>query len=242
MRNWFLVGISLGFLSVRAEQTFESGASRPQLIELFTSEGCSSCPPAERWLSAHIDDPDLWKTFAPLSWHVTYWDYLGWTDAFARKEYSKRQYDYAAFWNNRNVYTPCFVRDGAEWQDRSERFAATAARGRLSVTVSDGLRVKATYSDTPETKTSVEIWVALTASGITTDVKRGENAGRALQHDFVVAQVLSSSGALQDGSFSSEISLTLPKTISGKRLALVVWVTASGQMTPLQVTGGWLKP
>src|SRR5690348_8781739 len=70
---------------------FESGDTQTPLLELYTSEGCSSCPPAEAWLSQLKKSPKLWKDFVPVSFHVDYWDYLGWKDPFAMKAYSRRQ-------------------------------------------------------------------------------------------------------------------------------------------------------
>ncbi|MDQ3115241.1 MAG: DUF1223 domain-containing protein [Verrucomicrobiota bacterium] len=76
---------------------------RTHLLELFTSEGCSSCPPAEAWLSKLKDDPGLWRDFVPLAFHVDYWDRLGWRDPFASKVWTSRQYEYSARWKSSNV-------------------------------------------------------------------------------------------------------------------------------------------
>jgi hypothetical protein len=78
----------------------ETSSSQVRLLELFSSEGCSSCPPAETWLSNLQNSSELWKSIVPVSFHVTYWDYLGWTDRFARPEYTQRQQEYAALWNS----------------------------------------------------------------------------------------------------------------------------------------------
>src|SRR6266436_651609 len=85
------------------ELRFQSNAKQTALIELYTSEGCSSCPPAEAWLSQLKADPRLWKDFVPLAFHVDYWDYLGWRDPFASKEWTARQYRYSAAWKNDGV-------------------------------------------------------------------------------------------------------------------------------------------
>src|ERR1700752_821515 len=96
---------------------FQSGAQKTHLIELFTSEGCSSCPPAEAWLSKLKSEPRLWKDFVPIAFHVDYWDRLGWRDPFASKEWTARQYQYSNAWKAETVYTPGFVLDGREWRD-----------------------------------------------------------------------------------------------------------------------------
>src|SRR3984957_20276838 len=93
----------------------DGGARRVTLLELYTSEGCSSCPPAEAWLTNLRNDPRLWREFVPVSFHVNYWDRLGSPDKIASRPFTDRQDAAAAAWGNGCVYTPCFVRDGAEW-------------------------------------------------------------------------------------------------------------------------------
>ncbi len=78
-------------LSLATEARFESGPEQTALIELYTSEGCSSCPPAEAWMSHLKDDPGLWKQFVPIAFHVDYWDRLGWRDRFSSKRWTERQ-------------------------------------------------------------------------------------------------------------------------------------------------------
>src|SRR2546427_12578483 len=99
------------------EVVFESKPTRTHLIELFTSEGCSSCPSAEAWLSKLKAEPRLWKDFVPIAFHVDYWDRLGWRDPFAAKEWTARQYQYSAVWKSDSVYTPGFWLDGREWHE-----------------------------------------------------------------------------------------------------------------------------
>ena len=100
-----------------ADFEVETGPQRVHLIELFTSQGCSSCPPAEVWLSKLKSEPGLWKNFVPLAFHVDYWDYLGWRDPWATKEFSDRQRNYAEAWRRDSVYTPGFVLNGREWRE-----------------------------------------------------------------------------------------------------------------------------
>src|SRR5882757_1213593 len=83
-----------------APRHFTSGEGRTHLLELYTSEGCSSCPPAEAWLGDLRDAPGLWRDFVPVAFHVIYWDNLGWRDRFASKEYTARQYAYSAAWGS----------------------------------------------------------------------------------------------------------------------------------------------
>lgn len=93
-----------------------SAQRQTQVIELFTSEGCSSCPPADRWLSSLTDNKSLWKDFIPMAYHVDHWDYIGWKDVFADGKNSKRQRQYYKKGNISSVYTPGIVKAGREWR------------------------------------------------------------------------------------------------------------------------------
>src|SRR5437016_3348460 len=85
------------------EIVLHSGPTRVALIELYTSEGCSSCPPAEQWLGELRTSPALWKEFVPVALHVNYWDHLGWRDALASKVFTEREHGYAAVWRASSV-------------------------------------------------------------------------------------------------------------------------------------------
>src|SRR5438132_8079399 len=111
----FLAALLLGASALRAEVTLHSGPAQVALIELYTNEGCSSCPPAEKWLGELRGDAELWRRFVPVAFHVNYWDHLGWHDVLATKAYTEREYRYADTWRAPSVYTPCFVRNGQEW-------------------------------------------------------------------------------------------------------------------------------
>ncbi|HSH39027.1 MAG TPA: DUF1223 domain-containing protein, partial [Chthoniobacterales bacterium] len=102
MRNLFVLLATVAFnaAATAAEVKFQSGPVRTHLLELFTSEGCSSCPPAERWVSELRANPRLWKDFVPVAFHVDYWDRLGWPDRFAKKAFTGRQQAYAAAWRS----------------------------------------------------------------------------------------------------------------------------------------------
>ena len=113
----FLLGAVV--ISSAAESRFESGPQQTALIELYTSEGCSSCPPAEAWMSRLKNDPGLWKKFVPIAFHVDYWDRLGWRDRFSSQRWTERQLGYAALWRSDSVYTPAVVRNGSELRNWS---------------------------------------------------------------------------------------------------------------------------
>ncbi len=118
---------------------FQSDAKQVSLVELYTSEGCSSCPPAEDWLNRLKDSPGLWKTFVPVAFHVDYWNSLGWKDRLSSPEFSERQRDYAQLWHADNIYTPCFILNGGEWHGWLDHRDAPASGGEVGV-----LEVKST--------------------------------------------------------------------------------------------------
>src|SRR6059058_108688 len=145
--------------------TFESGDTQNSLIELFTSEGCSSCPPAEKWLSALKSSSDLWKKAVPVAFHVDYWDHLGWRDRFAKPEFTSRQRRYAAAWGGDSVYTPGFVVNGREWRDwfgnRALWRERPATAGNLRVTLSDETHVTAVFTPEDSRTSPLQLHVAL---------------------------------------------------------------------------------
>jgi hypothetical protein len=219
-----------------APQTFSSREARTHLLELYSSEGCSSCPPAEAWLGSLRDDPGLWRDFVPVAFHVVYWDHLGWRDRFASKEYTARQYAYASRWSSDSVYTPGFVLDGVEWRRASGQhppLSSAEKAGILSVEyAADGVcRVQFTGPG------DCDVHVALLGAGITSSVRAGENVGRTLHHDFVALAL--KEARLQNGA--AELTLPSPAREGVARCALAVWVTPRGELSPLQATGGWLN-
>ena len=225
-------------------QTFESGETQNSLIELFTSEGCSSCPPAEKWLSGLKSSSDLWKKVVPVAFHVDYWDRLGWRDRFAKPEFTSRQQRYAAAWGGDSVYTPGFVVNGKEWRDwfGGSAIPTTSTKvGVLHVSVDDDGKVSASFApDTMQTRALV-LNVALLGNDLESDVKRGENSGRKLRHDFVVLQ-LAKSEMTNQGNLWAATVLLMSNAGTDKATALAAWVQSSEAASPIQTTGGWLKP
>ena len=227
-----------------AESTFESGETQTSLIELFTSEGCSSCPPAERWLSAFKLNPDLWKKTVPVAFHVDYWDRLGWGDRFAKPEFTSRQRRYAAAWGGDSVYTPAFVVNGKEWRSwfGGNSVPTTSTKvGVLRVSLGDDGKLSATFAPETTELRALALNVALLGNDLSSDVKRGENSGRKLRHDFVVLDLITTDMVAAANGWTR--SVTLPRQFGGdKATAFAAWVTATETSTPIQATGGWLKP
>jgi hypothetical protein len=220
-----------------APRKFSSGPAQTHLIELFTSEGCSSCPPAEKWFGDLRAAPGLWRDFVPVAFPVDYWDRLGWKDRFARREFTDRQYHYGSVWGVTTVYTPGFVLDGKDWRERLGRKLPLPGEktGTLTVEIAGG-RCVVNYAPTAVADEAYEAHVALLGGGIVTQVKAGENRGETLEHEFVALAL--TRHTLAQGR--AEFALPSSAAPGVARQALAVWVTPRGSSEPLQATGGWL--
>jgi hypothetical protein len=238
IRRAFILLAMTGVISAQADQiVFESKPVRTHLIELYTSEGCSSCPPAEAWMSALKNEPRLWQDFVPVAFHVDYWDHLGWRDPFASKIWTERQTDYSLRWKKESVYTPAFALDGKEWRYSALPAAATETPGTLKISV-NGDRVVAVFKPSSDATGRYDIHLARLGFSVTADVTAGENSGRKLIHDFVVL------GLTNETMKSGVKELRLPAPITSTaepRTAVAAWVTQAGQIEPIQAVGGWLQ-
>ena len=227
------------------EQRFSSGETQVSLIELFSSEGCSSCPPAERWLASLREAPGLWRDFVPLEFHVNYWDRLGWPDRFASQDATQREYDYTAAWHSASVYTPCFVRDGAEWRDQLKVPGPAARKADvLTVLMSGGKSGRAEFAPMKSSaRDGFDLHIALLGSGLSSHVTAGENRGEMLKHEFVVLAFATHALAADASQkiHRAEFVVPVSKITDAPRQAVAAWVTRHGDSTPLQATGGWLE-
>jgi hypothetical protein len=223
---------------------FKSSRADATLLELYSSEGCSSCPPAEAWVSELKKSPGLFTEIFPVVFHVDYWDGLGWRDKFAKAVYTRRQRNYAAALSQDSVYTPEFVTGGREWKawfdgDRQPH-STTPTTGELSLQVSqDGRQVVGSYSPGSQATglSSYTLNVALLGTNIRSNVRGGENGGRRLLHDFVVLD-FTSVPFPNDRSFQSD-QVNLKSSTDDRPGALVAWVSSSSGKV-VQVAGGYL--
>ena len=193
-----VVGTMLWPLSAYADCTAQSAVTRPHLIELYSSEGCSSCPPAEAWLRSVHNDANA----VALEFHVDYWDSLGWRDRFASARYTARQQALAARTGGAGVYTPEVVLDGREWRDWYRHPAVPVAVGEaaMKLTVEPGSPLRVHVETVPPdtaAATTYANYVALIEDGLSSEVRAGENRGTRLRHDHVVRALI---GPLSAGS------------------------------------------
>ena len=222
-------------------QIVTSGPAPNTLLELYTSEGCNSCPPADRWLAELVSSEALWDQVVPVAFHVTYWDALGWVDELAAPSHDLRQRRLARA-NRSGVYTPGVFRDGLEFRRwRRGDAAATgregrAAGGELELTLGAD-RFDATYHPPRAAAEGLRLHVAW-LRGASSDVRRGENRGRRLRHEFAVAHLHSQRlERAADGSWHAQGTVTRPSVTDSP--AVAVWVEdAQGRV--LQAAGAWL--
>jgi hypothetical protein len=187
--NWTLLFASFTVVGLaHAECSARAGAERPRLVELYTSEGCSSCPPADTWLRGIPARSNL----VALAFHVDYWDSLGWRDRFADSRYTARQQQQAARDGSSTTFTPQVVLDGRNWigwYRGSPAAPATAANAAMRVDATPGnvLRVRmATTFEATADGAGFRNYLALTENGLGSEVRAGENRGAHLRHDHVV--------------------------------------------------------
>lgn len=209
-----------------------SSAHPAVVVELFTSEGCSSCPPADALLVRLEQQPLGDVEVVPLGFHVDYWNELGWKDRFSSHQFTERQNDYARRFGLDSVYTPEIVVDGrfdavgsdaAEVRQRIEE----AARGQKAdvQVASEGSDVKVSVSGA--ISSSAQVWLAVTETRLSTNVGAGENSGAQLHHAAVVRS-LKLLGNTTGGEFNARQRLTLLPEWQMANLRVVVFVQDPG--------------
>jgi len=243
---WAFIVMCLTAMCLQATEslTFRSGESAATLVELFTSQGCSSCPPAEKWFSSFKADPNLWKNIVPIAFHVDYWDHLGWVDRFASVKFTERQRRYADLWKTESVYTPGFAVAGKEWRgyfSGSSIPAANARVGILQIAFAPDNALSATFTPNQSSTHGFVFEAALLGCDRETDVAFGENKGKKLHHDFVVLQLANGSMTSRDGRWTGELKFP-PMTQPTKANAVAAWVLPADGYEPVQATGGWIRP
>jgi len=221
-----------------------SGERQPVVVELFSSEGCSSCPPADAILSRLArEQPVGGAEVLALELHVDYWNSLGWPDPFSSAAFTARQRTYADAFGQRGVYTPQLVVDGATElvgsNDTGARAAiAAAARGaktKVQVTRS-GDRVTIAVTDPNESTGAADVWLAVTEDGLSTAVPRGENAGATLAHGPVVRTLdrVQEVAAGTRGTVTKDVDVTVRPAWRREGLRAVAFVQRRGS---LRITG-----
>jgi hypothetical protein len=215
----------------------QSAAQPPQVVELYTSQGCSSCPPADRWLSTLKGRSDV----LALSFHVNYWNHLGWPDPFATAATTERQHQWRKLHGGSYVYTPQIVLNGADMRDWSGLRAGNwppqpRLQGGESITVKLDAQhntLRATVAAARAGQRLAGYWAVL-EDAVSQRVKAGENAGSTLAHDHVVVYY-APVAAWAASATPQVLSLQLPANVAlnASRRAVLVVTQADG-LRPLQ--------
>ncbi|MGH8750386.1 MAG: DUF1223 domain-containing protein [Burkholderiales bacterium] len=209
MKNTFFLitgflAMALPVSAVAAECAVKSGAQRVALLELYTSEGCNSCPPTDEWVSKLPAKGLPSERLVPLAFHVDYWNYLGWRDVFSQAKFTERQRQSAQISRSSFVYTPQLVLNGKDyrrgflWDDTSDKINEINKQKPLA-DISLGLNVALQNQLQVSTQIAVpgslerqnaQIYLALYENNLSNAVKAGENSGHTLRHDFVVRELV----------------------------------------------------
>ncbi len=190
-----------------------SGAQRAVLLELYTSEGCDSCPPADRRLSQFRSQADYAGRVVPLAFHVDYWDRLGWVDRFASPHYTQRQYALAALAKSRLVYTPQFLKNGRDWRSAGSPLdgmgeTRPGANIVLELAAPGGGSI-AISGEVSAANVGAETYVALYENNLESQVRAGENSGKTLRHDYVVRRLIGPLAPDREGRVSLRRQIAL---------------------------------
>ena len=232
----FLISAST---SLAATCKANSPATTTVLVDLYTSEGCNSCPPADKWLSALKNSGLVPAQVVPLAFHVDYWDYIGWRDRFASPLFSRRQSELVKLSGSNSVYTPQVLLAGRTFREWSNTYdflqkvreqSAQPAKAALSLQLASNEagawtgELSGTYPIGQSKPGNLQAYLAIYESGLSSDVRAGENNGKRLKHDYVVreligplavtalAAVASSTTPLKNGSGSGfQTSIKLPE-------------------------------
>lgn len=235
--------------AMAAQCVKQSPAHAVALIELYTSEGCSSCPPADRWVSAIDRNEYGVDRVIPLALHVDYWDQLGWKDRFASARYTQRQQSLSALTTSRVIYTPGIFLNSREFRDwRSPAQFQQAVRNinaqpagadirlELDPAPPAKLTVKASFILKPATRSGQpRAYVAVYENKLITDVKAGENRGVSLRHDYVVREWIGPV-EINGGAAQYAGTLALDRGWIAKNLGVAAFIQDAASGEVLQAT------
>jgi hypothetical protein len=250
------LGVSLARNNGTSQTQSENTGSKPVVIvELFTSEGCSSCPPADLLLKKLSEDqPVQGAQVVALEEHVDYWNRQGWTDPFSSADFTRRQEDYVGVFHNATVYTPQMIVDGQTEVTGSQASKALAAieassqKPKVNVQVSPAagnsgsataFDVSVSNSAAGAGKHGLELWLAVTERGLQSDVKAGENSGATLKHAAVVRSLHKVGDVHGDGPLAKPVNVNVGKQWKHEQLSVVAFVV---QKDSRKIVGAAISP
>lgn len=223
-----------------------SGDYRTPVVELYTSEGCSSCPPADAWISKLGDTLSDDFHAVPLVFHVDYWNYLGWEDPFSRPEFTTRQQELAANNRQRSIYTPELAVSGRETKGTSAVVQAIRSANtelsevliKMDLMIQNGNEIAAAVK-IENANEDAELYLAVYENDISREIGGGENQGRTLHHDYVVRHWVRAT-SLPTGSYLGSHSLNLKRDWERQNLGLAAVVVERNSGKTLQAVSASL--
>lgn len=234
------------FSSNAIAQSQCSAVSGPQtnaLVELYTSEGCSSCPPADQWLTRLKTQGNQIGNIVPIALHVDYWDYIGWKDNFANPAFARRQLEMAAVGHARGVYTPQIAINGQDtrsWLSDARFKSDIASINRSPANAEIRLAVNSATAKSVQVSTNIKTaeagplvyYLALQENNLQSTVNAGENRGELLRHDYVVHQWLGPFKVSTDGKINESHEIQLQPAWKQHDLNVVAFVqdSATGEI------------
>jgi hypothetical protein len=250
MRNRYttLLAIALtGIVGGGAGHSATAGnVSRVALLELYTSEGCNSCPPTDQWVSNLPQPQFVPQRLVVLAFHVDYWNYLGWPDHFAQRRFTERQQALVRTNGLRTAYTPQLVLNGRDFRDTAgiekqvARINAQVPSVHLTLNASKkGSTLNTSVSVNPvatSTQEPMELFVALYESNLESQVQAGENRGKRLQHDYVVRVLIGPVAVAANKTTHQEWQLPLATDWKTADMGLAAFVQSTKTGEVLQVT------
>jgi len=242
MKKTILIIMILFNTAFAQEIIFNSGEKKVNLIELYTSQGCSSCPVAEEWINGLSKKEGLFKNFIPLAFHVTYWDFIGWKDVFGNKQNDIRQRAYANnVWHKKSVYTPQFVVNSKEYRrwfsNQSFPRFDEAYAGKLNLSINKG-NLDIHFDSKILKDKQLYVNVALLGFDYKTSITAGENEDKHLEGDFIVLKHQQNAISIKNGQLS--FNTTVPEyTKDTNKKAIVVWLNDK-EGTIIQAVGGYI--
>jgi hypothetical protein len=220
--------------AVMPDRVQSGGSPVPVVVELFTSEGCSSCPPADKLLADLVKtQPVPGALVIGLSEHVDYWDNLGWKDPFSNAAFTRRQSGYATLAGQGDVYTPQMVINGGEAVVGSDREQALAAIRRAVAKSAAPASIELTWKDAGDVETTIaahaaswgeQVFLAVTEDGLSSSVKSGENAGHTLGHTGVTRRLIRLGALKADGSFHDTRQIEFDAAWRKTQLHLIAFI------------------
>jgi len=226
--------------------SLQSGTKATPLVELYTSEGCSSCPPADKRLGAFTSGAQELRDAVPLALHVDYWDYIGWKEPYAQERFGERQSWLTHANGHKTVYTPHFFVSGVEVRDWDtdlggalRRVGAQSARAQIKVLVepSGGALSLAATASSAESGAQLGLFVAVTEDKLSSHVSAGENRGSTLTHDHVVREWIGPI-PLKDGSAQLQRTVNPGAGWNRDELGVAAFVEDLQTGRVLQAVGG----